>query len=173
MYASLYLSIEEVPNHIRLSAIDLISRMHRELAKDLETDVEKLKNLLAREYRRDLDPIARSMLPKALEICYLNSGYQVEDNDPDSLKAMLAFMSKLIEDEAQALISGDLKKAYNLRKTQLRFINTHLKPFIEEAVKSMNSKALTLIKDIIDNDIEYLKESLINPLKPPKWIFLK
>jgi hypothetical protein len=152
-------------------AMTVEARIHKELAIDLERNSQILKNLLAREYRRDLDPVARTMIPKALEICYLNSGYRIENSSPDSLKAMLAFMGKLIEDEAQALMRGDLEKAYNLRKAQLRFINTHLKPFIEEAVRSVDSKALALIRDIIDNDIEYLKEALINPLKPPKWMF--
>ena len=165
MYTSIYLAISEVPEHIRMSAIDLLSNMHKELAESLAREADRMRDLKARNHRRDLDPVARTMLPKAIEMCYSNSGYVVEEDNPDSLKAMLVFLSRLIEDEAKALVEGRYRDAYKLRKIQLRFINTHLKPLIEEARKNTDLKTLEILEDILDNDVEYLKLSLVNPDK--------
>ncbi len=126
-------------------------------------DIARLLEASARDYRVDLDPVSRSLIPKVIEEFYERTGYVIDYEDKGSLKAMIAFMAKLVEDELRYMEIGDHEKARELRVVQLRFLNTHVKPLLEGIISAGDESLVKVAKsllELINNDIELLKEIL-------------
>jgi hypothetical protein len=133
-------------------------------AESLYTLIGSFKELLeasARKYRIDLDPVSRDFIPKAIVDFYTNAGYSVEAQEPDTLRTMIAFMARLARDEADALEKGDIARARTLRTIQLRFINIHIKPLLNNLKTSHRfSDGAEILMKIFDADTELLKNLL-------------
>jgi hypothetical protein len=160
----LYLSILSlnINNHEALNVLRLLGLNDEEL-NELTKNIDELLDSSAENYRVDLDPVTRSLFVKVIKEFYENAGYIIEGN-AGSLKTMFAFMSQLVNDEVRALKLGDSDNAKRLRTIQLRFLNTHLKPLLKGIIASNEklSKAAMILLELIDNDIELLKELLSN-----------
>jgi hypothetical protein len=124
--------------------------------------ISDLLEVSVEHYRVDLDPVTRSLFTKAIEGFYERVGYKVEGN-PGSLRAMIAFMAKLVDDEVKALELGDVEIARKLRVTQLRFLNTHVRPLLEGVIVSNEklSRVARILLDLVHKDIELLKDLLL------------
>ena len=135
---------------------------------ELAKNINELLDVSVELYRVDLDPVTRSLLPKTIEGFYERAGYTVEGN-PGSLRAMIAFMARLVDDEVRALENDDVESARRLRITQLRFLNTHLKPLLEGVITSNErlSRAARILLDLVLKDIEFLKDILSSKQNSP------
>jgi len=124
--------------------------------------ISDLLEVSVEHYRVDLDPVTRSLFTKAVEGFYERVGYKVEGN-PGSLRAMIAFTAKLVDDEVKALELGDVETARKLRVTQLRFLNTHVRPLLEGVIVSNEklSRVARILLDLVHKDIELLKDLLL------------
>jgi len=124
--------------------------------------ISDLLEVSVEHYRVDLDPVTRSLFTKTVEGFYERVGYKVEGN-PGSLRAMIAFMAKLVDDEVKALELGDVETARKLRVTQLRFLNTHVRPLLEGVIVSNEklSRVARILLDLVHKDIELLKDLLL------------
>jgi hypothetical protein len=124
--------------------------------------ISDLLEVSVEHYRVDLDPVTRSLFTKTVEGFYERVGYKVEGN-PGSLRAMIAFMAKLVDDEVKALELGDVETARKLRVTQLRFLNTHVRPLLEGVIVSNEelSRVARILLDLVYKDIELLKDLLL------------
>ena len=132
--------------------------------------ISDLLEVSVEHYRVDLDPVTRSLFTKTVEGFYERAGYKVEGN-PGSLKAMIAFTARLVDDEVKALELGDVETARKLRVTQLRFLNTHVRPLLEGVMVSNErlSRAARILLDLVHRDIELLKDLLLEggKARPP------
>ncbi len=118
----------------------------RELGlEELGCDVSKI---LASEVRRDLDPVTRSLLPKAIAQFYENYGYEAAEA-PDGLVTMVAFMAQLARNPAPDSL-----------KAQLRFLNTHLLPTLKYAAELC--PALQHLYELLLEDAKMIKSILIH-----------
>jgi len=167
VYALLYLALSTRIQDADRTPVDLLGTAFNACADHFE-HLSRLRGVLARDCRKDLDAVTRSLIPRVLETWYENTGYTVEGEEPDSLAAMMAYMHKLAEGEAEAILSGDREKAYELRKIQLRFINTHIRPTIEALLREETDikETLECLRDLIASDAEYLKEALTSQAFP-------
>jgi len=158
----LYLSIISlnINNPEALGVLRLFGLNDEEL-NELTKNIDELLESSVENYRVDLDPVTRSLFVKAIKEFYDNAGYIVEGN-AGSLKSMFAFISQLVNDEVRALKLSDLDNAKRLRTIQLRFLNTHLRPLLKGIIASNEklSKAAMILLELIENDIELLKDLL-------------
>lgn len=167
MYRLLYILFSEESPSVKLDSVNLLGFVGGECSKSLEY-LARIGDVKARDHRHDLDPVTRSLIPVALRTWYERTGYTIE-GEPDSLSVMLAYLSKLAEDEARALRENDVEKAYELKRNQLRFLNTHVKPLIQALIRTYNEPektALECLRNLLDNDIELLKEILTTKQTP-------
>ncbi len=158
MYLSILTLSTGNPDTLRI--LQLLGLRERDV-DELVRRIGELLEVSVEDYRVDLDPVARSLYGKVIEGFYEGVGYIVEGN-PGSLKVMIAFMARLASDEVKALELGNIEDVKRLRVTQLRFLNTHLKPLLEGVIASNErlSKAARILLELIDKDIELLKDLL-------------
>ncbi|AFA40048.1 Uncharacterized protein conserved in archaea [Pyrobaculum oguniense TE7] len=114
----------------------------------INCDVSEIRASLLRE---DLDPVTRSLLPKAIAQFYENYGYEVA-GEPDSLLAMTAFMAQLAKMPTEESL-----------KAQLRFLNTHLLPTLRYALQKCPD--LRPIYEILVEDAEVVKTTLVKDVR--------
>nr|WP_262373911.1 molecular chaperone TorD family protein [Pyrobaculum arsenaticum] len=114
----------------------------------INCDVSEIGASLLRE---DLDPVTRSLLPKAIAQFYENYGYEVA-GEPDSLLAMTAFMAQLAKTPTEESL-----------KAQLRFLNTHLLPTLRYALQKCPD--LRPIYEILVEDAEVVKTTLVKDVR--------
>ena len=131
-------------------------------------DLRGLREARARDYRLDLDPIARAQLPLILTVYYNSAGFRVEDVEPDSLEALIAFMARLAEEEANAVESGAVEAASKYRRAQLRTLTTHLKPLLEGIAKATGNESVANLAKLIEEDARLLKDLLARPRFPAR-----
>jgi len=159
----MYISIIALPTGASdaLEALRLLGLDEGDVG-EIAMRISDLLEVSVEHYRVDLDPVTRSLFKKTIEGFYERAGYKVEGN-PGSLKAMIAFMAKLVDDEVRALELGDVETARKLRVTQLRFLNTHVRPLLEGVMVSNErlSRAARILLDLIHKDIELLKDLLL------------
>ena len=148
--------------------------LHPAFLRALETygisrgDAEVLAHITASRYRLDLDPVARSLMPRALEEFYANHGFKVNDVQPDSLQALIAFMARLASDEVRMLELGEANQVLQLRKTQLKTITTHIKPIVEHAARETGLRSLEALLEFLENDKDLLKSLITKQLEAHK-----
>jgi len=136
--------------------------LNKEEIEHLINNINEILQISVKNYRTDLDPVTRGLFTEAIKRFYEEAGYTV-DEDPGTLKTMMIFLIKLIEEEIKALERGDSEKIEQLRKIQLRFLNTHVRPLLERVAKSNEklSKAAETLLKIIYLDIELLKDLIL------------
>lgn len=164
MYTALYLLLSREFESERGMLVEALSVLDMECIDGFQ-NLHTLEGVKARDYRADLDAVTRTLLPQVLKRWYESTGYTVEGEEPDTLKAMIAYIAKLVENEVKTLEGLHTQSPQELRKVQLRFLNTHIKPLIEALMKSgvADRKTLECLKKLVENDIEYLKEQLTKP----------
>jgi len=164
MYTALYLLLSREFESEKGVLVEALSVLDRECIDGFQ-NLHTLEGVRARDYRADLDAVTRTLLPQVLKRWYESTGYTVEGEEPDTLKAMIAYIAKLVENEVKTLEGLHTQSPQELRKIQLRFLNTHIKPLIEALMRSgaADRKTLECLKKLVENDIEYLKEQLTKP----------
>jgi len=136
--------------------------LNKEEIEYLINNINEILQVSVKNYRTDLDPVTRGLFTEAIKRFYEEAGYIV-NGDPGTLKTMMIFVIKLIEEEIKAFERGDSEKIEWLRKIQLRFLNTHVRPLLERVATSnekLSRAAETLLK-IIYLDIELLKDLIL------------
>ncbi len=158
MYSALFNSFysiynrEEIPKE-NIEALEyLIPEIEEEITKITTDDVHDYRGI------KTCDELLGKVYPQIMEEFYENYGFQVKELPPDHLITQLAFMSKLLSDEIQALQREDKNKALTLKIIQHRLLATHmlrilktfekLKPFYE-LIKMDKSILFMELKDEI------------------------